>query len=341
MREVAGERCHKKRIGLGPVRRFVDWIFWVANSYLFSGCPKWLPFRYSLNVAESFPGVSFDCVVARYPHEAAVARPWRYGRLFVDFDDNPLELYETLSAPRQSAVRRRLSRGVFRWTIGRVLEHCAGIWVSNPEQTGAFPSSTRVLPLENIPGEVPARYDPSAPRSPCLLIVGQMAWEPNRRGAWTFLSEVWPAVRARHPELILNIVGDGLSDSLRKRWESIPGVSCLGFVDDLHGLYARALAAVVPIDGGSGTCIKTREALAHARVCLSTPFGARGLSADDRRDGAAGVLVYRTAADFLSCLERVLDPTDRAELERQALDFARSKLSFPNFVSQVERMLGA
>lgn len=339
MREVPGERMRMSYARPGRIRWFADWLLWVGNSYLLDGCPKLLPFRLKLNVKEAFPDVAFDFVVTRYPHLGGVASPWQYGKFFIDFDDHPLGIYETMHAPHQCAARRWLSRKVFRWVIGRIARRCAGIWVSNPANVGDFPSGTRAQTLENIPREVSDEYDPSVSRDSYLLTVGHMAWEPNRYGVETFLSDIWPTVRAQHPELTLRIAGGGLPAEVRERWERVPGVACLGFVDDLDGQYAHALATVVPVDCGSGTCIKTRDALAHSRICLSTPFGARGIATDDLRDGAAGILVYRTADEFLLHLKAVLDEETRAELERRAFAYAQRKLTFSNFVSQVEQVL--
>lgn len=339
LRVVPGERMFRMRGGLGPIRRFINWVFWVSNSYLFGGCPKLMPVRYRLNVKEAFPGVTFDCVVVRYPHEGGVSDPWRYGRLFIDFDDHPQEIYETMFATRHSVLRRWVSRKVIRWTIGRIVRRCAGVWVSNPERVKDFPVGTCVHALENVPTEVLSEYEPSVSRDSSLLIVGYMAWEPNRDGVETFLADIWPAVRAEHPELSLRIAGGGLPDEVRERWEKIPGVKCVGFVADLREEYAHTLATVVPIDGGSGTCIKTRDALSHSRVCLSTPFGARGIAEDDLRDGNSGILVYRTANEFLSYLKRVLAVDERAGLERRAYAYAQKNLTFEHFVSQVKQLV--
>ena len=330
---VPGERMTLRRTGLGPVRRFVDRVCSAVYARLFPRCPRALPFRWSLNVEEAFPGISFDCVIVRYPHEAAISAPWRYGRLFVDFDDHPLEQYLTMEGRRHGALRRWLSGWVFRWAVGRVVRRCEGAWVSNPGQVTDFPAGTKVYPLENIPYQIPCEGDFAAAREGYLMAVGAFAWEPNRDGVAEFLREIWPSVRARHPELEFRIVGGGLADDVRRDWESLPGVSCLGFVDDIGELYAHALASVAPVTSGGGTCIKTRESQAFGRVCLSTEFGVRGLPPQDLADN--GILIYHSSDEFVEQLAKVVDERVRGRLERRARAYAEVNFSRSKFAEQV------
>lgn len=336
-RVVPGERMPLRRTGLGVVRSLVNRICRSAYSRLFPRCPRVMPFRWSLNVDEAFPGVVFDCVVVRYPHEAAVSAPWCYGRLFVDFDDHPLEQYRTMEGRRHGALRRWISERVVRWAVGRVARRCEGVWVSNPGQVADFPTGTKACPLENIPYQVPETRDLAAERKGYLMTVGTFLWEPNRDGVAAFLHEIWPAVRARHPKLEFRIAGGGLTEELRRECESVPGVTCLGFVEDIQELYAHALASVAPVTSGGGTCIKTRESQMYGRVCLSTEFGARGMPQEDLAEG--GILIYRSADEFVGQLAKVLDDRMRIDLERRARAYAEVRFSRSRFLDQVTGLL--
>jgi glycosyltransferase involved in cell wall biosynthesis len=65
---------------------------------------------------------------------------------------------------------------------------------------------------------------------------------PTRYKGVDLLVDAWPAVRERHPNAELRIVGDGHP----QRYADTPGVSVLGFVDDIGDAYADASLYVQP-----------------------------------------------------------------------------------------------
>ena len=285
-----------------------------------------------------FPGVRFDCVVVRYLHVAAETLAWRFGPCFVDVDDLPSEHYETGPAKRHGALRRAVTNRLFRrWTawVGR---HLAGVWVTSGRHRNIFPHLPTAL-LPNIARPMPADFPFDAPRAPRLLTVGLMSYAPNHEGVDRFLTEVWPALRTVCPNLTYRIVGRGVPEGCRKRWSATPGVEIAGFVEDLDAEYAQALACVAPIDSGSGTCIKTIEALLHGRCCLATPFAARGWP-DEVFDGTNGLAVYRTPKECLSYFQTLIQPPDaRQAAERAGHAYATAHFGFDGFMDNVRRAL--
>ena len=136
------------------------------------------------------------------------------------------------------------------------------------------------------------------------------------------------------------IAGKFLIPDNEARWSAVEGVKVVGFVDDLTDLYRHALACVVPVEKGSGTCIKTLEAMAYSRVCLATPFGARGIPDADLVDGRAGVLVYRNADEFLRLFGHFDSDVDwRGIVEQAGRRYAEENYSSAAFLRQVERGL--
>lgn len=328
-RADTAECARRERLKMGLVRRFIDHYVYRAYEWLSPVCPMLLPFPWDNNAARAFPGVKFDVVVARYLFDPAVEWLWRYGPLYVDVDDCPLQKYETMYAAHHGAFRRWITRGVIRLVLKRILSHCEGVWLSNAEQRNWMDGRCRVGIVENIPVAIPPSPDAGLSRGSFLLTVGTMAYEPNFLGVDRFLTQIWPDVRKAYPDLEYRIVGPGLPEDCLRKWRAIPGVRYLGPVDDLSAQYAAALAAVVPVDMGGGTCIKTREALAYARVCLSTEFGARGLDLQNRK--AYGLLIYHDAGDFLAGLKDVLDEDWRSDAEKAARRFAEERFSRASF----------
>lgn len=148
--------------------------------------------------------------------------------------------------------------------------------------------------LPNVPFSTRADQTP-VPNSKNILFVGSLWYQPNADGVDWFLQHVWPQVRALEPEATLTLAG-AASPSTRARWETQPGVSAPGFVDDLADTYQHANLVVVPIQSGGGTNIKVLEAMAHARPCLVSSFVAKAF--DGLLTGDKEMLVARNAKEF-------------------------------------------
>lgn len=178
---------------------------------------------------------------------------------------------------------------------------------------------------------VPTFIEPKAPRSettskPALAYVGQLAWQPNALGLDWFCEEVWPLVRARLPEATLSIAGGGLpkdaagKPTLPPLWRK-PGVTALGFVDDLESVYRETLALVAPIRGGSGVRMKLLESMSAGMPSVTTTDGALGLDVEDGRE----LLIADDAPGFADRVVRVLsDARLRATLRDASADYLRA-----------------
>lgn len=336
--------CPEKRIRKPVVRskhRFLRRILHSLVCRLFNfvapSCPKWFPSPVPIDMDAVFPGIAFDLVVERYMMLAGRIWPWRYGPLWIDVDDHPRQVHELIDAPRRGAFRRFLADRLMRKYIRRILGKCEGCWLSNPDQVPAADEGSKWHLLENIPPELPPWYKADAGRSCALLTVGHMKYIPNAEGVMRFVKEIWPLAKRKHPELEYWIAGSGLPDDCVREIGSCDGVRYLGFVENVDLLYEKALAAVVPVYAGGGTCIKTMEALSRSRVCLSTAFGARGIARE--ADCDCGVLQYKTAEDFVLQLKKVFS-IDRIKLESTAKEYADARFSEATFDMQCRVCIG-
>ena len=91
-------------------------------------------------------------------------------------------------------------------------------------------------------------------------------------------------------------VGDAFADLQRKN------VHFTGFVEDLTPFYRHCDLALNPITDGGGSNVKVPEYFAHGLPVLTTPFGARGFSLENK--AFATVAELDSFPDILSNLER-------------------------------------
>jgi glycosyltransferase involved in cell wall biosynthesis len=162
----------------------------------------------------------------------------------------------------------------------------------------------RVVPMV-LPFERRARPRPLRPN---LCYVGNLRWHPNVKGLDWLCREVWPKIRARLPEATLEIAGVGLkvdaAGAVRApdAWQA-PGVTVLGFVEELEPLYQRSLAMLAPVFGGSGVRVKMLEGFRAGMPVVTTPDGAFGLPIED----GAEALVAPDAEGFADRVVRLVN----------------------------------
>lgn len=299
---------------------------------------KLLPFASLFSIENPYPGVKFDIVVCRYCEPAALFHLWEFAPLYIDIDDHPIEAFSTRDKLLLKKWQRPFAHCLQQLEFHVLLKKMAGGWIANPEQVKLFNRSQQVISLRNLPNSPASRYNPNADRGTYVFSIGFMEYQPNYLGVEAFLHDIWPKVHEAYPELRYLIGGKNAPIEYQKRWNAIPGVSYLGYVDNLDSLYESALATVVPVEQGSGTCIKTLESLAYSRVCLCKPFGCRGI--EKEASNGNGLLVYETKEDFLEQLNFVLDDKKRYVAEQNAAAFTRRNYSIGAFKASVKELIG-
>lgn len=172
-----------------------------------------------------------------------------------------------------------------------------------------------------------ARTEWTEKPAPRLVYVGNLSWHPNVAGLDWFTKEVWAKVRAKVPNVVLDVVGSGLPRDANGKeivpdpWK-LPGITVHGFAKELAPHYENACAFLAPILGGSGVRIKLLEGFRAGLPLVTTTAGALGLPlesgrellvADDPETFAAHV------ANVLSdvALQRTLRENAYAFLERE------------------------
>ena len=92
----------------------------------------------------------------------------------------------------------------------------------------------------------------------------------------------------------------------------VPGVTTVGFLEDLEPLYRRSLAMLAPVFGGSGVRVKMLEGFRAGMPVVTTPDGAFGLPLADGNEA----LVAADPDGFAERVERLVK--DEALRQRDA-----------------------
>ncbi len=109
-----------------------------------------------------------------------------------------------------------------------------------------------------------------------IVFVGALDYPANIDGIVWFCQHVWGQVRARYPDLQLEIVGSHPGPGVR-RLARLPGVELVGQVPDVRPHLAAALVVIVPLRIARGIQNKVLEALAMGKPVLASPGALEGL----------------------------------------------------------------
>ena len=149
------------------------------------------------------------------------------------------------------------------------------------KSAGKHPVCVNVVPfgldIQNIP-----LYMDIMPEPDSLFYIGAMDWIPNIEGLEWFLSQVWPLVHQKMPQLKFYVAGRNMPQSLI---DSHPeNVVVVGEVADAHEFMRSKGIMMVPLLAGSGMRVKIIEGLTMSKAIVTTSVGAEGISVTDGHD---------------------------------------------------------
>jgi len=160
------------------------------------------------------------------------------------------------------------------------------------------------------PGAVKAR--PGEAKT--IVFVGMMDYWPNIDAVTWFAKDIFPLVRAKHPDAKFQIVGARPVAAV-SALGAIDGIEVTGAVPDVRPFVAAAKVVVAPLRIARGIQNKVLEGMAMARPIVTTAGALEGINAGRGRE----VLVGETADEIAAAVISVLDgraPTNLGEAAR-------------------------
>jgi polysaccharide biosynthesis protein PslH len=171
---------------------------------------------------------------------------------------------------------------------------------------------------------------PIANRS--LIFAGRLDQYSNRDAVLHFVQAVWPTVRQRFPDAVLDVLGSNPPVELKKMSECDPALRVHGFVPDVRPYFEKAAVAVCPIRDGGGTRVKILDSLAMAKPIVSTTIGIEGIEVVPGRD----LLVADDPTAFVEAISRLFTDAElRRDLSQNARRLAERSYSWDSIVREL------
>ena len=167
-----------------------------------------------------------------------------------------------------------------------------------------------------------------------VVFAGRLDQYSNRDAIRHFTFEVWPRVRARFPDALLDIIGSNPPADIVEAAGRDASIKVHGFVPDIRPFFEKAALAVCPIRDGGGTRVKILDNLSMGKPIVSTSIGIEGIDVVPERD----LLIADSPEAFEKQIARIFDDADlRATLAANSRKLAVTKYSWDSIVAVMRK----
>lgn len=208
---------------------------------------------------------------------------------------------ENCSNPLKRIYLNHLYRSLKRFEIS-ILNKVDGIIAITPVDAQNFDRLSHSTNIISVPFGInldTLPENPFQPAEPSLFHIGTMNWFPNEESIKWLMTQVWPQVSQRLPEIELHLAGRYMPDWMLKL--SIPRVTVDGEVPDVWEYMQRFSIMVVPLFSGSGIRIKIVEAMAAGKAIITTAIGAEGINYENGQH----LIIAKDAGSFTDAIVKV------------------------------------
>lgn len=261
-------------------------------------------------------------------------------RVLVHLHDVPSQgIQRRLSSTRSFAGKAllRVALAHSRFVEQRVVRHADTVVVFSEKDQRLLRDSAHtvvVFPPLAMSKEC-VGHPASGAGHPTALFVGPLYRSENVDALDWCIEDIWPLVRREVPTAELTAVGTA-PEEVRKRFESTPGITIRGFVNDIESLYAGVDVVVAPLRLGAGVKFKAIDALSRGVPLVATSVGMEGIG-----DAEYAPLAHDDPAEFARRVVEVLrDPAAAREGSEAARAWARKRYGHKQFRRRVAAIYG-
>jgi sugar transferase (PEP-CTERM/EpsH1 system associated) len=229
---------------------------------------------------------------------------------FVDVDSDKWQQYADQKSWPMSWLYRRESRYLLAYEKMLSEEFDAGLFVSSAEAEhfkSMSPETAHKISFYNN-GVNTEYFSPSAEQdnpypagSSVVVFTGAMDYWPNVDAVVWFVNDIFPALRARCPDILFYIVGGNPTKAVT-RLSSVPGVTVTGRVEDIRPYMHFAVAAVAPMRVARGVQNKVLEGMAMEKPVVLSSKGLEGIDATHTEH----LLIADEIAEYVEHLDHLM-----------------------------------
>jgi glycosyltransferase involved in cell wall biosynthesis len=251
------------------------------------------------------------------------------------------EQYRQQSSPK-ARLRYWLTWYKHRQYVQRLLAEFDGCTVASEAEAQQIRAlMSRQIPLAVVPNGAVVDEKPAVtPEANTLIYAGALSFSANLDAMQYFLGEIYPLLRANHPNLLLRITGNNSAEQIA----ALPNttqVEFTGYLPDIRSAVAQSWLEIVPLRQGGGTRLKILEALAVGTPVVTTSKGCEGLALEH----GTHALIADTPQQFSAACSLLLQqPALRAHLAEQGHRLVRERYDwqqigheFSAFVAQIAK----
>jgi hypothetical protein len=183
----------------------------------------------------------------------------------------------------------------------------------------------------------PAGYEPPAQRSPDIVFLGGLDYQPNLDALRYYRDAILPCLKAQGRDgVVCHVIGKATDQARREL--AAPDFHLHGYVDCLADELCRHAAFIAPITHGTGIKTKVLDAMAHGLPVVATPLGVEGIGAIDGEH----CLVGDTPQAFAQRIDELLrDPARGQAMGQAAASYVRENFSLDVIASRWRQVLAA
>lgn len=210
-------------------------------------------------------------------------------------------------------------------------------FVTSEEHRCTLADSNPKASISVIENGVDTQYFQPLPMTenvPNFLFIGSLHITPaNVEALELVITVVFPKIKKLLPTAVLNIVGRGLPENM-KRYSDLRDIHFMGEVDDVRPYFASAKAVLLPMKSGSGTKLRIPTAMAMGRVVITTEKGLAGFECEN----GTHLLVENDPEKMADIAVKVaLDDNLRRSIEIRARTFVEKHYDWQHiFKKQIE-----